>query len=86
MRGRIYAANDVLNGVGGNEQLANALKVKGPSYAGVNYSPKPLPGKLDNIVPRSGGQIKSTYSRSQIPVSGETDYDPWMRNEQRYRE
>ena len=65
MRGRIYAANDVLNGVGGNEQLANALKVKGPSYGGVNYSPKPLPDKLNVAVPRSGGgQIKSTYSRS----------------------
>ena len=37
MRGRIYAANDVLAGVGGNEQLANALKAKSPVMGGVNY-------------------------------------------------
>jgi hypothetical protein len=37
MRGRIYAANDVLAGVGGNEQLANALKAKSPTIGGVNY-------------------------------------------------
>ena len=81
MRGRIYAANDVLNGVGGNEQLANALAVKSPTYGNVNFSPKPINPKMD-AYSRGGNHIKSTYGVTEP----DAEYDPWMRNEQRYRE
>ena len=38
MRGRIHAGNDVLAGVGGNEQLSNALKSKSPTIGGASYN------------------------------------------------
>lgn len=89
MRGRIHANNDVLNGVGGNEQLANALRQKGPSMAvGASLSAQPA-SLLDAIgsKPRNnGGTLKSTYSRQNIPIADDVTYDPWMVNEQRYRE
>lgn len=56
LRGRIHDSNEVLAGVGGNEQLANVMKHYSPSYMTASLKKAPLsPSLLDGPVAAVGG-------------------------------